>query len=177
VALVKPAVFQIVGYQNSGKTTVCLKLIAHLSQLGLKIATIKHHGHGGKPDVCETKDSGRHIHAGAAISLVEGAGRMLIQAENDHWSLDEEVEILTFFKPDVILIEGYKNEHYPKAVILRHEHDLELIGRLPNIKVILHRNEDLEKHLSGSALPSFHSNDEKAYQWISNYIDSIKGNF
>ena len=49
MALVTPFIFQIVGYQNSGKTTFLNKLISHLTAVGINTATIKHHGHGGKP--------------------------------------------------------------------------------------------------------------------------------
>jgi len=170
VALVKPVIFQVAGYQDSGKTTLSLNLIEHLSVSGLKIATIKHHGHGGKPEVNETKDSGRHIAAGAAVSLVEGEGRILIQAEQKQWSLLEEIEMLSFFKPDVILVEGYKNEKYPKAVILRDEGDLELLDKLPDIKVIFYRDASLARHLKDLAIPSFDMTDGSGFTWLTNYI-------
>ncbi|MEH7884453.1 molybdopterin-guanine dinucleotide biosynthesis protein B [Bacillus sp. JJ1609] len=168
--MVKPIIFQVAGYQDSGKTTLSLKLIEHLSASGLKIATIKHHGHGGKPEVNETKDSGRLIAAGAAVSLVEGEGRILIQAEQKKWSLWDEIEMLSFFKPDVILIEGYKNEKYPKAVILRDEGDLELLDKLPNIKVIFYRDASLARHLMDQEIPAFHSSDASGFVWLTHYI-------
>ncbi|WP_423409689.1 molybdopterin-guanine dinucleotide biosynthesis protein B [Heyndrickxia sp. MSNUG] len=170
MALVKPIIFQIAGYQDSGKTTLSLKLIEHLSASGLKIATIKHHGHGGKPEVDETKDSGRHIAAGATVSLVEGDGRILIQAEQKQWSLLEEIEMLSFFKPEVILIEGYKNEKYPKAVILRDKGDLELLDILPGIKVIFYRDASMARHLIDQDIPSFDTSDESGFTWLTNYI-------
>ncbi len=53
-------ILQIVGYQNSGKTTFVEKLAEKLGQLGVKIGCLKHHGHGGEPDVfAEGKDSDR----------------------------------------------------------------------------------------------------------------------
>lgn len=45
------SILQIVGYQNSGKTTLMEKLIQALTYEGMKVATIKHHGHGGYPEV------------------------------------------------------------------------------------------------------------------------------
>jgi len=172
VALVKPVIFQVAGYQDSGKTTLSLKLIEHLSASGLKIATVKHHGHGGKPEVNESKDSGRHIAAGAAVSLVEGEGRILIQAEQKQWTLLEEIEMLSFFKPDVILVEGYKNEKYPKAVILRDEGDLELLDKLPDIKVVFYRDTRLSKHLKDQAIPAFDTSDVSGFAWLANYISA-----
>ena len=170
MALVKPVIFQIAGFQNSGKTTLSLKIIEHLSADGLKVATIKHHGHGGKPDVLETKDSGRHISAGATVSLVEGGGRILIQAENGHWSLTEEIEMLSFFKPNAIIIEGHKNEGFPKAVILRDENDMNLVEKLTNVKVFFYRDANILPRLKNSKIPSFKTDDIHGYQWIENYI-------
>ena len=42
-ALPNPAV-SFIGRKNSGKTTLLEKVIAYLSEKGLRIATIKHHG-------------------------------------------------------------------------------------------------------------------------------------
>ena len=168
MALVKPVLFQVAGYQNSGKTTLSLKLIEQLAAAGLKVATAKHHGHGGRPDVVESKDSGMHVKAGAAVSLVEGGGRMIIHAENEKWSLSEEIEMLSCFKPDVILIEGYKKEPYPKAVILRDESDLELVEKLHNIQVVLYRDPELANILNDSDLPVLNIDD--GVSWILEYI-------
>ncbi|MBT2639180.1 molybdopterin-guanine dinucleotide biosynthesis protein B [Bacillus sp. ISL-45] len=162
--MVKPVLFQIAGYQNSGKTTLSLMLIKQLTAAGLKVATVKHHGHGGKPEVVEAKDSDKHIKAGAAVSLVEGGGRMIIHAENGSWSLAEEIDMLSFFKPDVILIEGYKNEPFPKAVILRDERDLELVEKLQNIQVVLCRDPGLLNLLKDIALPVLNMDD--GVSWI-----------
>ncbi|RSD29489.1 molybdopterin-guanine dinucleotide biosynthesis protein B [Mesobacillus subterraneus] len=170
--MVKPVLFQIAGYQNSGKTTLVTTLIEHLSATGLKIATVKHHGHGGKPDILESKDSGRHIKAGAAVSLVEGGGRIIIQAENGLWTLAEEIEILSSFKTDLILIEGYKNEPYPKAVILRDEADLELLERLQHTKVIFCRDQELVNQLQHLDLPVFNTDDPNGLKWITAYIEN-----
>ncbi|WP_226675781.1 molybdopterin-guanine dinucleotide biosynthesis protein B [Mesobacillus jeotgali] len=170
MALVKPVLFQVAGYQNSGKTTLSLTLIQQLAAKGLKVATVKHHGHGGRPEIVEGKDSDKHVKAGAAVSLVEGGGRMIIHAENDKWSLSEEIDMLSFFKPDVILIEGYKNESYPKAVILRDESDLELVGKLQNIQVVLCRSAELIDMLKGSPLPVLEIDD--GINWILDYISS-----
>jgi molybdopterin-guanine dinucleotide biosynthesis adapter protein len=170
VALVKPILFQVAGYQNSGKTTLSLRLIQQLAQAGLKVATVKHHGHGGKPDIVESKDSGRHVHAGAAVSLVEGGGRMVLQAENGQWSLSEEIAVLACFKPDVILIEGHKSEPYPKAVILRDEEDLELVDGLANIQAVFYRDPKLAVQLKDRPFPIFHTDENKGVKWVLDYI-------
>ena len=97
MALVKPVIYQVVGYQNSGKTTFLLKLIQVLKGYDLKVATIKHHGHGGYPDVSQQKDSSKHLDAGAAVALVEGEGRIVLQAEDSNWNLDEQIKLMELF--------------------------------------------------------------------------------
>lgn len=170
MALVKPLLFQVAGYQNSGKTTLSLTLIRQLTAAGLKVATIKHHGHGGRPEVVESKDSDKHVKAGAAVSLVEGGGRLVIQADNGSWSLSEEIDMLSIFNPDVILIEGHKQEPYPKAVILRDENDIELVEKLANIQVILCRDPELVNMLKDSAVPVLGMED--GVSWITTHISN-----
>jgi len=79
-------VLQIVGYQNSGKTTLAEKLISYACNKGLRVGSIKHHGHGGAPASNLTKDSTRHAQAGAVVSAVEGDGVVQLQlAKNTYW--------------------------------------------------------------------------------------------
>ena len=91
MALVNPFIFQIVGYQNSGKTTFVNRLLSHFKNRGIKTVTIKHHGHGGKPTIVKEKDSSSHIVSGATASSVEGGGRLLLQIENSHSSLEDKI--------------------------------------------------------------------------------------
>jgi molybdopterin-guanine dinucleotide biosynthesis protein B len=171
MALVKPAIFQIVGYQNSGKTTITTKLIHALKLHGFMAVTIKHHGHGGKPDVAETKDSANHIAAGAMASIVEGDGRLILQAENTNISLEKQIKLMDHFQPDVILIEGYKDEPFPKLLLLREQNDLSLLTRVKNVKLIMYWNENLKRYLEGKTeLPYFSIKDEAAISWITHYI-------
>ncbi|WP_053365553.1 molybdopterin-guanine dinucleotide biosynthesis protein B [Bacillus sp. FJAT-27245] len=133
MAMVRPFVFQVAGYQNSGKTTLVEALIRLLKEAGVAVASIKHHGHGGKPDIAAGKDSSRHIAAGASASIVEGGGRLVLHSERESWQLEEQVKILAAFNPDVILIEGHKNATYPKIVLLRSGEDEKSLRKLKNI--------------------------------------------
>src|SRR4051812_15415041 len=112
-------------------------LIENLAEAGWRSAAIKHHGHGGKPDLAQGKDSDKHVKAGAIASLIEGDGRILLQAEKQGWSLEEQMSILTQLDPDIILIEGHKHAAYPKAVLLRDERDFHLLRELKEIKVVI----------------------------------------
>ena len=168
MAVVNPVIFQITGYQNSGKTTLIKKLIHAISKTKLTVVTIKHHGHGGKPDVSDKKDSFQHIEAGAAVSLVEGDGRLIIHAEKETWALEEKIKLLSFWEPDLILIEGHKLESFPKAVVLRSTEDLVLLNELENIELIFYWNKALVKQQN---IPAFHIDDPDGYQF---FLDLIK---
>jgi molybdopterin-guanine dinucleotide biosynthesis adapter protein len=145
VALVKPVIFQIAGFQNSGKTTFTKNLLKKLKQHEIRTVSIKHHGHGGKPDVDIKKDSVQHIFSGADVSIVEGEGRLLLQAEYAEFSLVDQLSLLAFFQPDVILIEGYKRENYPKVLLLRDESDLPLLDQVKNVIALVYWKEELKE--------------------------------
>ena len=113
------------------------KLLSRLKGEGIKTVTIKHHGHGGKPAVVEETDSALHISAGAAASLVEGEGRLILQSEQMCWSLEGKLQLVSIIHPDLILIEGHKHEDYPKLVFIRKEEDLRLLRELSNIEMVL----------------------------------------
>jgi molybdopterin-guanine dinucleotide biosynthesis adapter protein len=168
MALVKPIIYQIVGYQNSGKTTIIMKMIEILKKEGIKSATIKHHGHGGRPEVLSEKDSAKHIKAGAVASLVEGEGRLCLQADGTVLPLEEQIRFVDYFQPDIILIEGHKMKSYPKLLILRDENDLSLISDVCNIKIVIVWRKDLLNSISEKlGVPVFHIMDEMALMKIS----------
>jgi molybdopterin-guanine dinucleotide biosynthesis protein B len=148
MALVKPIIFQIVGFQNSGKTTIMAKILKELKTTGIKAVSIKHHGHGGKPDVADQKDSARHIEHGAIAAIVEGDGRVLLQAEKTSWTLHEEIRLMEFFDPEIILIEGYKKESYPKVLLVREEEDIDQLIKLANIQFIMLWNNEIKEQLT-----------------------------
>lgn len=164
--MVKPFVLQIAGFHNSGKTTFLQKLLSELKGKGFHTVTIKHHGHGGKPDIVQNTDSARHVSSGAMASLVEGGGRMILQAESLEWSLREKIELMSWFHPDFIIIEGHKHEDYPKVVFIRNKEDMSLLRQLTNIQLVLYKDQPLEdcQH------QSFHRNERKAIEWLVEYL-------
>ena len=167
MAMVRPVIFQVTGYQDSGKTTFIEKLLQGLKAEGLMTAVIKHHGHGGKPDVLPKKDSTRHLAAGAIASIVEGEGRLLLQTEQLEFKLDKQINLLGLFYPDIILVEGHKQESFPKMVLLRDKRDLSLIRKLKNIKAVVYWEEGLEGAISEVLeVPCFHIGDANAEHQI-----------
>lgn len=131
-------ILQIVGYQNSGKTTLMEKLITQATTEGFRVGTIKHHGHGGIPMVENSKDSARHELAGASVTAVEGQGTLRMSIHQSRWQLADILAIYESIHMDIVLIEGFKNEHYPKVVLLRHAEDQSLLRKLTNIVCVLY---------------------------------------
>lgn len=166
----KTFIFQITGYQNSGKTAFINKLLAELAVRKVQAVTLKHHGHGGKPKVCEETDSALHISSGAAASLVDGGGRLLLQIENIEWTLEEKINLLSGLHPDLILIEGHKYESFPKLVFLRDVDDFHLLSQLNNIVAVIYQHTKPVE--TANSLPIFHRNDPEAMNWMVDYIMS-----
>lgn len=157
-------VLQIVGYQNSGKTTLTEKLITALTNEGVKVGAIKHHGHGGYPEVPLQKDSERHRQAGSIVSAVEGDGVLSLSAKGD-WSLEKIIRLYTCFEAEVIIVEGYKKERYPKVVLLRSEEDVSLLERSENVIAVITWNKALKT--GQERYPVFHIKEAETYiNWL-----------
>ncbi|MEY9970179.1 molybdopterin-guanine dinucleotide biosynthesis protein B [Lysinibacillus sp. RC46] len=131
-------ILQIVGYQNSGKTTLMEQLITQATTEGFRVGTIKHHGHGGIPMIESSKDSVRHEKAGASVTAVEGEGTLRMSIHQSNFQLADILAIYETFNMDLIFIEGYKNEDYPKVVLLRQEEDESLLEKVGNIVCVLY---------------------------------------
>ncbi|MDM5296439.1 molybdopterin-guanine dinucleotide biosynthesis protein B [Peribacillus simplex] len=167
MALVKPFIFQVVGYQNRGKTTFITNIIEKLRAVKLETAILKHHGHGGKPDITGMKDSHKHFQAGAAASLVEGDGTIeLLSNFKGEAPIAELIQLLGLFLPDVILIEGYKQEDFPKVIIIKEESDLLLLERLTNVKAAVAWPECLERTRDYASVPVFPLDSDQFIPWF-----------
>ncbi|ENQ3080391.1 molybdopterin-guanine dinucleotide biosynthesis protein B [Bacillus cereus] len=165
-------VLQIVGYQNSGKTTLTEKLIKALTNEGVKVGAIKHHGHGGYPELPLQKDSERHREAGAIVSAVEGDGLLSLSAKGD-WSLEKLIRLYTCFEAEVIIVEGYKKERYPKVVLLRSEEDASLLESVENVIAVIVWDEALKT--GQESYQVFHiTEDEKFINWFVQRMRDVK---
>lgn len=112
----KPVIFAISGYKNSGKTTLTEKLVRRLTQMGYRVATIKHDGHDFDPDVPGT-DSYRHRTAGAYGTAVFSRGHWMVvkeQPKEPEKPIDEHNLIAMFPEADIILLEGFKHSSWPQ---------------------------------------------------------------
>lgn len=113
-----PKMLAISGVKNSGKTTLITKLIPELTKLDLKIATIKHDGHGFSADI-ENSDTYRHKAAGAYGTAVFSDNRYMLVKELPQ--CNEVMIAESFPEADLILLEGFKQSLYPKIEIIRSE--------------------------------------------------------
>ncbi|MBA2872092.1 molybdopterin-guanine dinucleotide biosynthesis protein B [Anoxybacillus calidus] len=163
-------ILQVVGYKNSGKTTLIEKLIKEAVHQGYRVGAVKHHGHGGYPDSSDlSNDSNRHRQAGAIVSSVEGNGLLQLQVMQDEWPLQQILQIYSLFPIDVVLVEGFKKEKYPKVVMLRTVDDLTLLTTLENIIAVITRTTLPESLRIDCPIFSI-KNEEQYLQWIMNYV-------
>ncbi|PFG05090.1 molybdopterin-guanine dinucleotide biosynthesis protein B [Bacillus sp. es.034] len=130
-------VIQVVGFKNSGKTSLVCKMIEWATQSGISVSSCKHHGHGGKPDVVEGTDSSFHQRAGAKISGVEGDGMLQLSISKPDWQLNDILSIYSYMKTDLIIVEGYKKEGYPKIVLLRNQSDQRILQEIVNVRAVI----------------------------------------
>ncbi|MFA9555857.1 molybdopterin-guanine dinucleotide biosynthesis protein B [Evansella sp. AB-rgal1] len=164
------AVFQIVGFSNSGKTTLVTKWLKRLSEEGYSAVTIKHHGHGEELKVVDVgKDSEKHRHAGAVGSLVVSNRELQLQLKYEKSpSLENLVKLYDSFEIDVLVVEGYKREGYEKLLILREKEDLTLLDECTNIQAVVCWNtEEYEILRDSLCVPVFHITEETRYiSWL-----------
>ncbi|MCM3748650.1 molybdopterin-guanine dinucleotide biosynthesis protein B [Paenibacillus pasadenensis] len=126
-------VIQLVGYKNTGKTTLLCRLAAQLRLTGLSVASIKHDGHEFEDERpgCDTR---RFREAGAYWSAVSSSSRTVVVMESGS-TLAELIGLTP--QADFILVEGFKREIYPKLLLARCEEDLQLLPSLHEAAAVL----------------------------------------
>jgi len=109
----------LAGWSGSGKTTLITKLIPCLLARGVKVSTLKHAHHGFDLDR-PGKDSFMHRAAGATEVLISSAMRWAILHElraEEEWDLGALVAKMA--PVDLVLVEGFKRDAFPKLEIHR----------------------------------------------------------
>ncbi|ANU23216.1 molybdopterin-guanine dinucleotide biosynthesis protein B [Planococcus donghaensis] len=131
-------VLQIVGYKNSGKTTVTLQLLKLAKSRGKIISTIKHHGHGGALNMPDANtDSMQHFDQGAECSIAYGNGVIQMHQRSEDATLEDLIALAGHENPDFILVEGFKEAQYEKIVLLHSEDDWITLQKLEHIQLVV----------------------------------------
>jgi molybdopterin-guanine dinucleotide biosynthesis protein B len=121
----------IVGYSNSGKTTLICKLIELLTQKGLKVGTLKHDAHDFEIDQ-PGKDTWNHRQSGAKVVMISSAAKVAM-IETLSAPASFQTLLSRFLNVDLVLVEGYKNELAKKVVVARTPEQLELCHQLEGV--------------------------------------------
>lgn len=151
--LPSPAV-SFIGRKNSGKTTLLEKVIAYLSEKGLRIATIKHHGHPDFDIDIPGRDSYRHRAAGAQSTTILSDVRFAQITElSTPRSCESAISQLSGY--DLVLVEGFKQASLAHIELFRAENprDIEAAAKLPDVWKTQVQNKSL-----GTTSTSVHQN-------------------
>jgi molybdopterin-guanine dinucleotide biosynthesis protein B len=99
----------IIGYSNSGKTTLIERLIPIFRRRGLAVSAIKNAHHGFDMDR-PGKDSFRYREAGAGQVLIATGARWALLTETPQRPAPL-TDLLALLAPcDLVIIEGFKSE-------------------------------------------------------------------
>ena len=135
----------LAGWSGSGKTTLITKLIPLLVARRLRVSTLKHAHHGFDLDQ-PGKDSFFHRAAGATEVIISSARRWAILhelREEPEWDLAALVKKIS--PVDLVLVEGFKRDKFPKLEI----------HRIANGKPLLHTEDPhIVAVASDSAVPA-----------------------
>lgn len=111
-------VYGVIGWKNSGKTSLMERLVAEITGRGFSVSTVKHVHHEVDLDH-PGKDTFRHRVAGAREVVLASADRLAIMVE--HRGPEPELPaVLARLAPvDLVLVEGYKRDAHPKIEVWR----------------------------------------------------------
>ncbi len=109
------------AFSGTGKTTLLTQLIPILRNAGIRLGVIKHSHHSFEIDQ-PGKDSFRIRKAGASSVMLVSAYRRAIITEFSQPiepKLDEQLKAFDQSVFDLILVEGFKSERFPKIELHR----------------------------------------------------------
>lgn len=104
-------VITVTGWSNSGKTTFVTRVVGPLTDMGVRVGVIKHHGHKtGGVDV-EGKDSWKYAQAGANPVVLSASDQYAIFVSTPQGELTRD-ELVAKIADDVdmVIVEGFRAE-------------------------------------------------------------------
>ncbi|MCP4695227.1 MAG: molybdopterin-guanine dinucleotide biosynthesis protein B [Gammaproteobacteria bacterium] len=114
-------IFGFAAFSGTGKTTLIEKIIPLLTERGLHAGVVKHAHHSFDIDM-PGKDTYRFREAGASPVLLASRNRWILMAETPEQEEPQLDELLLQFarqRLDLILVEGFKHENFPKIELHR----------------------------------------------------------
>jgi len=151
-------VFGIIGWKNSGKTFFGQQIIQQLSSQNLRVASIKHAHHNFDIDLPET-DSYLLRKAGSQQVIISSAKRWAKIYELKNSSEKKLKELINELEdPEVVIVEGFKNENHPKIEIIKDSNDRSsfMFNNLDNIVALIS-----DIHINSFTLDQFKKNQIK----------------
>jgi len=118
-------VYGVIGWKNSGKTSLMERLVAEITGRGFSVSTVKHVHHEVDLDQ-PGKDTFRHRQAGAREVVLASKDRYALMVEHRGPEPDLSAVLARMAPVDLILVEGYKRDSHRKLEVWRREtgHDL-----------------------------------------------------
>lgn len=116
-----PKLLGFAAWSGTGKTTLLRKLLPALKAKGVRVGVIKHAHHNFDVDH-PGKDSYELRHAGASQMLISSAKRWALMVEEDQGerpSLTRMLGRMDHAALDLVLVEGFKREAFPKIELYR----------------------------------------------------------
>ena len=110
------------AWSGAGKTTLLKQILPLLNAKGIKVGVIKHAHHQFEIDI-PGKDSYELRHAGTQQTLITSDNRWALITEKDitvEPDLNEMIGKLDQTELDLILVEGFRDDAFPKIEIYRH---------------------------------------------------------
>jgi molybdopterin-guanine dinucleotide biosynthesis protein B len=150
-----PPVFGITGWKNSGKTTLAAGLISELTRRGYAVAALKH-AHESFDIDQPGRDSFRLREAGARRVVLSSPKRWAVMQELQNEPEARFEVLLAKVGPcDVVVVEGFKNEMFPKLEIRREGAASREPLKIPQVVAVASDRPALES----VDLPVFHIDD------------------
>ncbi len=134
--------FSVIGYHNSGKTSLLMRMIPLIIERGYSVSTIKHATHldFGRIDVL--KDSEALFSAGGEKTVVLANDFAVIYSRSESLR-----SVLSQIRSDVVIIEGFKDKPFPNILRAKSAFDA---GRLLNeLTIACVLDEPSERELNG----------------------------
>jgi len=107
-------IISFVGHSNSGKTTLIEQVVRILSRKGYRVGVLKH-THGAIKADRRGTDTDRFRLAGAGISSITD-DKLLVRFEKAAGHRPKNIVRALSRELDLLIVEGYKKEHFPKVL-------------------------------------------------------------